>query len=413
MIPKPEILAIAKVTNLLPSTVEKDYVLSWVLNAISKNAQLSEWIFKGGTCLKKCYFETYRFSEDLDFTVPAGAIYDIASIKVALTGIARSLYDETGIEIKTDTIEVQESFNKNQAKTFEAKFGYIGPLNYNTRSLPRIKFDITNDEFIAEEPDLRNVYHSYSDAPATPAKLKCYSINEILAEKTRALYQREGRARDIYDVINIGRNFREDVHITRALACLKGKFKFKQLPDPTVELVVNSINFDLLKGNWIDQLGHQLPVLPPVESFYADLRQELSWWIEGINAATSLAVISNAQGENAEPKVHFPQSLSQRHLGIGRQVDGDGHGSQLGSVMDQIRYAARNRLCIAFNYSGVRRVVEPYSLRRPRTGNLLLYVIEKRKGDYLGKGICSFNIEKIGAVEILQEVFIPSYLVEL
>ena len=27
------------------------------------------WVFKGGTCLKKCFFETYRFSEDLDFTL--------------------------------------------------------------------------------------------------------------------------------------------------------------------------------------------------------------------------------------------------------------------------------------------------------------------------------------------------------
>lgn len=25
-------------------------------------------IFKGGTCLRKCYFSNYRFSEDLDFT---------------------------------------------------------------------------------------------------------------------------------------------------------------------------------------------------------------------------------------------------------------------------------------------------------------------------------------------------------
>ncbi|HEY0410225.1 MAG TPA: nucleotidyl transferase AbiEii/AbiGii toxin family protein [Candidatus Dormibacteraeota bacterium] len=24
---------------------------------------------KGGTCLRKCYYETYRFSEDLDFTL--------------------------------------------------------------------------------------------------------------------------------------------------------------------------------------------------------------------------------------------------------------------------------------------------------------------------------------------------------
>jgi len=61
MIPKPEILSASKATNLLPSTVEKDYILSWVLYGISKNAKLSEWIFKGGSCLKKCYFETYRF----------------------------------------------------------------------------------------------------------------------------------------------------------------------------------------------------------------------------------------------------------------------------------------------------------------------------------------------------------------
>ncbi len=31
-----------------------------------------QWVFKGGTCLKKCFVETYRFSEDLDFTVQEG-----------------------------------------------------------------------------------------------------------------------------------------------------------------------------------------------------------------------------------------------------------------------------------------------------------------------------------------------------
>ncbi len=50
--------------------VEKDYVLGWLLAGISNHKELaSNWVFKGGTCLKKCFFETYRFSEDLDFTV--------------------------------------------------------------------------------------------------------------------------------------------------------------------------------------------------------------------------------------------------------------------------------------------------------------------------------------------------------
>jgi predicted nucleotidyltransferase component of viral defense system len=41
-----------------------------MLAGINGHNELAEsWVFKGGTCLKKCYFETYRFSEDLDFTL--------------------------------------------------------------------------------------------------------------------------------------------------------------------------------------------------------------------------------------------------------------------------------------------------------------------------------------------------------
>lgn len=50
--------------------VEKDYVLGWLLWGVGSHPMLGEsWVFKGGTCLKKCFVETYRFSEDLDFTV--------------------------------------------------------------------------------------------------------------------------------------------------------------------------------------------------------------------------------------------------------------------------------------------------------------------------------------------------------
>ena len=67
---KREILAIAQQTSLTPHVVEKDYVLGWMLAGIYGHEDLMEnWVFKGGTCLKKCFFETYRFSEDLDFTL--------------------------------------------------------------------------------------------------------------------------------------------------------------------------------------------------------------------------------------------------------------------------------------------------------------------------------------------------------
>jgi predicted nucleotidyltransferase component of viral defense system len=50
--------------------IEKDYMLSWILQGVSQHEQLSKTIvFKGGTVLMKTYFEDYRLSEDLDFTL--------------------------------------------------------------------------------------------------------------------------------------------------------------------------------------------------------------------------------------------------------------------------------------------------------------------------------------------------------
>ena len=56
MIDRREILDTVGTLGLLPQVVEKDYVLGWVLAGIYRQTALAEsWIFKGGTCLKKCY----------------------------------------------------------------------------------------------------------------------------------------------------------------------------------------------------------------------------------------------------------------------------------------------------------------------------------------------------------------------
>jgi len=68
MIKPGEIQQIARVVGVRDQQIEKDYILSWILFGIAKHEQLSKAIvFKGGTVLKKVYFEDYRFSEDLDF----------------------------------------------------------------------------------------------------------------------------------------------------------------------------------------------------------------------------------------------------------------------------------------------------------------------------------------------------------
>jgi len=60
MIDRREILEAASVYYLQPAVVEKDYVLGWILAGIDANEDLAEdGVFKGGTCLKKCYFEIW------------------------------------------------------------------------------------------------------------------------------------------------------------------------------------------------------------------------------------------------------------------------------------------------------------------------------------------------------------------
>jgi predicted nucleotidyltransferase component of viral defense system len=55
MIDRAEILAIATELLLSHDVVEKDYVLGWLLAGISAHGALATaWVFKGGTCLKKC-----------------------------------------------------------------------------------------------------------------------------------------------------------------------------------------------------------------------------------------------------------------------------------------------------------------------------------------------------------------------
>lgn len=410
MILKQEIISLAGMLQLQPTTVEKDYVLSWVLYGISQNSKLSEWFFKGGTCLKKCYFETYRFSEDLDFTVPSGAIYSENDIKASLNDIADFVYENAGINLMTRDIDVKESINKNGRKTYVAKYTYLGPLNLPSRQQQRIKFDITDDEIIVDEHDMREVFHLYSDAPTLSGKVRCYSVNEILAEKTRAIFERQGRARDIYDIVNISRNFREHINEKIARDGLLKKFAFKSLPEPSVDFILSQLDLSQLKASWEDQLGHQLEVLPPAESFYNDLRPALSWWIDEQYEEPALAVVSPKMGEITLPRVHFPEPviMQARRVGIGRNAN-----IAFSRFIDQIRYAARNRLCIEINYHGFKRLVEPYSLRQPSTGNVLLYVFELTKGTVRTSDIRCYKINEIVNAEVKQQAFSPRYVVEL
>ena len=63
---KEEVLRLGRVTGFPIMLLEKDYHLTKILHKISEK-NIENLVFKGGTCLNKCYLGFYRLSEDLDF----------------------------------------------------------------------------------------------------------------------------------------------------------------------------------------------------------------------------------------------------------------------------------------------------------------------------------------------------------
>ena len=363
MIDRSEILAVAGELSLAPDIVEKDYVLGWLLAGIYAHEDLaSAWTFKGGTCLKKCYFETYRFSEDLDFTIADESHLDADRLHAAFADISAWLYDETGLEIPADQLRFNVYRNHRGGLSCEGRIYYNGPLR-RAGSLPRIKLDLTVDEVLVLPPTERPVGHPYSDLPESGITARCYAYEELFGEKVRALAERT-RPRDLYDVINLFRHGEFRPAAAAVLDVLRRKCAFKSIPVPKFADFA-AAPAELI-GDWQAMLGHQLPVLPPFKSFW-NVLPELFGWIE-TGAARLVPAIAPI---GADEEVFRPAVGFLRREGVG--------GS---SYLETIRFAAANRLCVELDYvneRGVRgvRIIEPYSLRRTGAGDILLFAVRR------------------------------------
>jgi hypothetical protein len=275
-------------------------------------------------------------------------------------------------------------------------------------SLQRVKFDLTQDELLADRTELRDVFHPYEDSPQPTPRVRCYSVDEILAEKTRALYERNGRARDVYDVVHLSREFKDAVNTTRAADIARRKFAYKGLEPPTVAAILARVDDATLTAAWDQQLRHQLPHLPPVATFLADLHDALAWWLEPERPLAELPPIATSPTEQVVARARFPTSAAPAAL-----ASYGAPPSALRDPLDWLRYSARNRLCARVVYEGVERLIEPYSLRRPATGNLLLYVYEIDRGDRPTRRVKALKVAEIGAVHITDRPFTPRFRVEL
>jgi predicted nucleotidyltransferase component of viral defense system len=389
MIDKREILELASALRLLPSVVEKDYVLGWILAGINAHEEISEsWVFKGGTCLKKCYFETYRFSEDLDFTLRDESHLDETFLRPVLEEVAEWVTEQSGLTMPADQLAFDIYNNPRGRLSCQGKIGYRGPVSPTSGGWPKIKLDLTADEKLVLPSVQREVFHPYSDRPEEGLQANCYAYDEAFAEKVRALGERT-RPRDLYDVVNLYRHddSRPSPSILRNV--LEQKCAYKAIAVPTVASL--SPHRPELEVMWQDMLGHQLPSLPSLVDFWDALPEIFAWIMSGAEPPQQ-AHIQHGFGEIAIRSRILPMGVPQRAR----------------SILEIIRFAAANHLCVDLAYDGGVRRIEPYSLHQTAEGNFVLHALRSDSGEHR-----SYRVDRMQSASVTAQAFSPRYVVEL
>lgn len=369
--------------GLREDVVEKDYVIGWVLWGIGSDPGLADaWIFKGGTCLKKCYIETYRFSEDLDFTLGTGTLVEPGAILPAVQGMLARVEREPGINLSVRPPRLDERI---PGISIEGRIYYTGPRR--TPAPASIKLDLRADEKIVRPTVLKPISHSYPDELPPPATVRCYGFEEVFGEKLRALGERS-RPRDLYDVINLYRRAEMTPHGPLIKEVLVEKCVGKGVPVTSVDLLTNSALVPELAAQWDNMLGHQLPALPPFAEFW-DALPGLFAWLDGEVHEALTAMPAEADEELGWTP---PTTIWTWGAGV---------------PLEPIRFAGANRLCVELGYGGTTRLIEPYSLRRTRAGNIILHALKQETREPR-----AYRIDRIQSVKATSIPFAPVYSIE-
>jgi predicted nucleotidyltransferase component of viral defense system len=263
MLSRAELQRLAHRERVALGVLEKDYVLTEVLKALSQLRALREsFVFKGGTALRKIYFPRWRYSEDLDFTVK----FDIPREELGqdLDALYRQAEQATQIRLTTRMLHKTGGYARVRTQ-------FLGPLGHPAM----IYMDLSFDEPLCLEPRSRKVLTA--PFPDEERTIQVYPLEELMAEKMRILAER-GKSRDYYDVWRLLKEQRSQMDLELLGMVLEKKLRHKGLRLTTAADFLPE-NPAGIKGYWDKDLGQQVATLPPLEDVLNELKQMLDSYV--------------------------------------------------------------------------------------------------------------------------------------
>ncbi len=228
--------------------IEKDYALSFALNAIADSKLSENLIFKGGTALNKVYFKEARFSEDLDFNV----------IKINKDQIIQEL-KEILDEKEMENVRFEKIKEEKTNAGLKLSLKYTGPLVHTQT----INFDFNFRDNLILEPVKKSLIDTYNLGEHS---IMVLSLEEILAEKIHALASRSA-PRDLYDtwfLLGKGQELNKN-HIEKKYWYYKEKLEVSKIES----------SIENMKLKWHNDLPQLMPKTPNIDSVAKEVLEKI------------------------------------------------------------------------------------------------------------------------------------------
>ncbi len=271
MIAREELIRESARLGLPNQVVEKDYFLGLILKGLAEHKEFcSTSVFKGGTALKKCYFQDYRFSEDLDFTILNSSGTEESFFNSTLEEVAEEVNQEFGVSFTLSGIR--------QVRVVEGEEAFKAKLHYNGMSgIGAVSLDFTFYENVELKPKICSIFHPYSDG--FEATIPTYQLEEIAAEKLRAILnvRTYHRGRDVYDLWYLTKH--GHLNMKTVTNVFEKKCSLKKREQNDLRLISPDY-LEKFRTNYQIQLENQIKDLPD----YSELVRELSEFLKGVVA---------------------------------------------------------------------------------------------------------------------------------
>lgn len=261
--------------------IERDFALSWVLIGLGQVESLQpSLVFKGGSCLKKCYFGNYRFSEDLDFTAGPAAV-EGQELEAALTQACEQM-----VEAFAPWGELAYTLKRHQERQphprgqdcFEVRLRLPWHRVGSEHTWTKVKLEVS-PEVMLWPAQRRSLLASY-DEPALPVTV--YSLEEILAEKLRGLLQSQAtreqrgwarsRLRDYYDLWRILGRFGTELDLAGFRSRLLAKCQARDVHPQGPESFFPEALVQDAREQWVERLQPFLDQVPDFDQVVEELR---------------------------------------------------------------------------------------------------------------------------------------------